>query len=212
MMVYFFKSFSSRNSGRDIALSSNQSPVQKFFASMYDDFAEREAAYSGDLYPVRAMQLWNDWNVQAATWARTNPDKVEYLLVRSEDLLDPQRKPMVLKRLAILLGSPLVNDDRRLCCLAKKGANDYGKSSLVGVKNNIMMNGIVSDNVKNHNDSVQSRYGKWRTTLQKSPTLSLELHKHGKEGLSQFGYEPPKVSIYGDDDPIAMAPCDTFSC
>lgn len=49
-------------SGRDIALSSNQSPVLKFYNVTYPDHYNRTLQFQGELYPVRGIQLWNDWN------------------------------------------------------------------------------------------------------------------------------------------------------
>ena len=78
--------------GRDVALSTNKSPVQKFYQSMYADANERMNTYSNDSYPVLAMHLWNDWNTQAFEWqqahASTDSD-FDSLVMRSEDLVDP---------------------------------------------------------------------------------------------------------------------------
>ena len=57
-------------SGRDIALSSNQSPVLKFYNATYPDYRNRTRQFQGDLYPVRGVQLWNDWNVQVYQWSQ----------------------------------------------------------------------------------------------------------------------------------------------
>jgi hypothetical protein len=120
--------------GRDIALSQNQSPVIKFFNLTYPhEYKELLRRYSGKLEPVRGMKLWSDWNTQAMEWATTyasNKDanvKVQYLLMRSEDLLPGSlRRRQALQALAEFIGSTLSNE--QLCCLTHQKARDYGKS------------------------------------------------------------------------------------
>jgi hypothetical protein len=127
-------------SGRDVALSSNQSPVLKFYRSTYTDYEQREEKFSGDLWNVRAMQLWNDWNTQVNAWATrhsidqkvdsNNDNKdvtVDYMWMRSEDLLpgSPQRLEC-LHALAKFVGSTLTPE--QLCKLSQQVARDYGKS------------------------------------------------------------------------------------
>ena len=45
------------HSGRDVALSSNQSPVVKFYNTTYEDYQERSEKWKGDLRYVRARDL-----------------------------------------------------------------------------------------------------------------------------------------------------------
>lgn len=125
-------------SGRDVALSSNQSPVLKFYRSTYTDYEEREDKFSGDLWNVRAMQLWNDWNTQVHEWAtrhavdnansKSDSDvTVDYLWMRSEDLLPGSpRRLECLHALAEFVGSTLTPE--QLCALSQQDARDYGKS------------------------------------------------------------------------------------
>jgi hypothetical protein len=136
------------NSGRDVALSNNQSPVMKFYDTMYPNHEERKKIYHGDLWNVRAIQLWNDWNVQVNDWATSSTitttsgskrydrknhnnnhdhDGIDYLWMRSEDLLpgSPLRFEC-LQKLAQFVGSTLTPEE--LCCLSQQGPRDYGKS------------------------------------------------------------------------------------
>ncbi|KAG7352512.1 hypothetical protein IV203_008560 [Nitzschia inconspicua] len=121
--------------GRDVALSSNQSPVLKFYRSMYTDSAEREEKFKDSIWNVRAMQLWNDWNTQVYDWAtrhdyNTAPNSdvtVDYLWMRSEDLLPGSpRRLECLMALATFVGSSLTPE--QLCELSQQEAQDYGKS------------------------------------------------------------------------------------
>jgi hypothetical protein len=114
--------------GRDVALSSNQSPVIKFYNNTYPDHANRSLKWKGDLEHVKAMQLWNDWNLQVNKWGIRNPDQVDYLLMRSEDLLDPEKRFECLQRLAEFVGSTLSIDE--LCCMSDKVV-DFGKSTVI---------------------------------------------------------------------------------
>jgi hypothetical protein len=111
--------------GRDVALSSNQSPAIKFYKNTYPDDAERSLKWNGELENVKAMQLWNDWNLQVNEWGTHNPDQVDYLLMRSEDLLDPEKRFECLQRLAEFVGSTVSID--KLCCISDKIV-DFGKS------------------------------------------------------------------------------------
>ena len=90
------------------------------------EYVNRPKTWSGELYNVRAMQLWRDWNkqvydfgmAQGRNFEGTRPSKVgsdsssstfEYLMLRSEDLVDPERKWQVYQVLADFVGSsPMV--------------------------------------------------------------------------------------------------------
>jgi hypothetical protein len=114
--------------GRDIALSANQSPVIKFYNSTYPDHADRSLTWKGELEDVKAMQLWNDWNLQVNEWGTRNPDQVDYLLMRTEDLLDPEKRFECLHKLAEFVGSTVSIDE--LCCRSEKVV-DFGESKVV---------------------------------------------------------------------------------
>lgn len=111
--------------GRDVALSSNQSPVIKFYNNSYVDSKNRSEFFKGELENVRAMQLWNDWNLQVNKWAASHPSQVDYLLMRSEDLLNPDQRFECMHRMAEFVGSNI--ELNNLCCLSKK-VEDYGNS------------------------------------------------------------------------------------
>jgi hypothetical protein len=52
---------------------------------------------------------------------------------------------------------------------------------------------------------IGQRYGKWKAILQNDRVLSAHLHRHGKEGLEAFGYEPPRR--FADLPPGGVLPC-----
>lgn len=114
--------------GRDVSLSTNKSPVQKFFKSMYPDADERMANYLNSSEPVLAMHLWNDWNTQALDWERAHANEADFdfLVMRSEDLLDPAKKFESLVRMAEFVGSPMTT--KELCCMSREKVVDMGRS------------------------------------------------------------------------------------
>ena len=125
--------------GRDVALSSNQSPVQKFYNSMYGRHENTTTTTTAPLpwteqdQSLAAMHLWNDWNVQAYQWAQqqqqlNDDDSVSYLVLRTEDLLHPTTRLASLHRLADFVGSP--RQPPEVCCLSQHGVlHDMGKSA-----------------------------------------------------------------------------------
>jgi hypothetical protein len=115
--------------GRDVSLSTNKSPVQKFYQSMYPDAKERMAKYSNNgSEPVFAMHLWNDWNTQALEWEQvhSSDEDFDFLVMRSEDLLDPVKKYESLVRLAEFVKSPVTPQE--LCCMSREKVVDMGQS------------------------------------------------------------------------------------
>ncbi len=113
--------------GRDVALSTNKSPVIKFYESMYTDAKEQMKQYSNDS-SVLAMNLWNDWNTQALEWERAHSGDTDFdsLVMRSEDLVDPSKKFEVLARLAAFVGSPKTLEE--ICCISREEEIDMGQS------------------------------------------------------------------------------------
>eukprot|EP00980_Cylindrotheca_fusiformis_P008131 scaffold1727_cov133-Cylindrotheca_fusiformis.AAC.34 len=108
--------------GRDMSLSQNQSPVEKFYNVTYpNDYKERSAKWDGELYNVRAMQLWNDWNLEVMKNHRGSRD---YMLARSEDLLN--KRWQVMQALHKLVGSTMSME--KLCCQSQKKSRDMGES------------------------------------------------------------------------------------
>ena len=126
--------------GRDVALSSNQSPVAKFYAATYPDAAQRIQQYGKSMAPVFAMHLWNDWNADLYDWERNQQQQpkafFEFLVMRSEDLLHPESKLEALTMLADFVGSP--KTPQELCCMCKKAVVDMGQSGVGGGRNKHM--------------------------------------------------------------------------
>ena len=119
--------------GRDVALSSNQSPVVKFYNSTYEDQTERNEMFKGveNATSVKAIQLWNDWNQQLYRWEQDHHnDGFDFLVMRTEDLLNPSTKGEALQQLADFVGSSL--SDPELCCLGRNTIKDMGQSHKLG--------------------------------------------------------------------------------
>ena len=134
--------------GRDVALSSNQSPVAKFYNATYPrDATVRLKQYEQHLAPVFAMHLWNDWNADLYDWERRqlqlqqqhndasslsspSPPFFDFLVMRSEDLLNPESKFEALTMLADFVGSP--RTPQELCCMRRKAVVDMGQSGVSG--------------------------------------------------------------------------------
>ncbi len=115
--------------GRDVALSSNQSPVKKFYSDTYADGPERLKNFTGDLKSVLGMQLWNDWNTGLLEYERQHSDGImfDFLVMRTEDLLNPESRFKSLVQLSHFVGSPRALDE--LCCLSRQVATDKGESA-----------------------------------------------------------------------------------
>jgi hypothetical protein len=155
------------NSGRDVALSKNQSPVLKFYRSSYPDYEQREGKFSGSLWNVRAMQLWNDWNTQVYEWAMKHTNHVDkkghcvvdYMWMRSEDLLpgSPQRLEC-LHALADFVGSTLKSD--QLCSLSLEGIRDYGKSAVHNVTHSFPQNHLAESIGEQWRKHLEKKNGK----------------------------------------------------
>jgi hypothetical protein len=116
--------------GRDVALSGNQSPVTKFYNYSYPDAKERLQTYKS-LAPVWAMQLWNDWNADLYEWEKEHVSpKFDYIVMRTEDLLNPESKFEALTLLADFVGSPRTPEE--LCCQSRRAVVDLGRSTETG--------------------------------------------------------------------------------
>mmetsp|Transcript_1682 Transcript_1682/g.4419 ORF Transcript_1682/g.4419 Transcript_1682/m.4419 type:complete len:774 (+) Transcript_1682:57-2378(+) len=139
---------------------------------------------------AKAMQLWNDWNVRVHEWATDpsrnradeNSPEVDYMLIRSEDLLVPntQERLDALIALANFVGSTLTPEE--LCVLNGNDSRDYGVSNVgIGKKQTKKMwnrwsrkgVGVLVDNLRervaNHplfNRGMQS--GRRRLSLERS--------------------------------------------
>ena len=78
---------------------------------------------------IRAMELWNDWNYQVNQYGNSHADgsTFDYLVIRSEDLVNPDTKLDALLQLADFVGSQ--HSLRDLCCHSKREVKDMGKSN-----------------------------------------------------------------------------------
>jgi hypothetical protein len=195
--------------------------VLKFYETMYGNYTSRftkeQIRLFGEesLQSVRAMHLWNDWNLQVETMLKTSNNGIEFLMMRSEDLISSETRLEAIHALADFVGSPL--SERELCCKAHQGTKDFGKSvfhqkgyndyaheppppqqgythprrRLIGAL------GTSSVNTTEKNaGGVHQRYGKWQKLLADRPEVSAFLHQEGKEPLRVFGYEPATIFSY----------------
>jgi hypothetical protein len=125
--------------GRDIAFSSNQGPVQKFYNEMYR--GNRQVSL-GESDHVKATRLWSDWNSQVNTWAQMHTQQMDaakdphksfgYSVIHAEDLASSSVSVRfhAISGLAAFVGSSL--DGETLCCLALQdskfmGSHDHTK-------------------------------------------------------------------------------------
>ena len=179
-MTFLFFIFS----GRDIALSSNQSPVLKFYDTTYLDSEERNKQFSGPLKHVRGMQLWNDWNLQVHEWATQHPELVDYMSMRSEDLLETTTRYECWQALANFVGARM--EASKICCKSGEAVKDHGKS-------------VTHNEEKNNYGFGQHR----RVSL--NLTLDEPLHL-GKQIIDQKRRElPPQIVNLRKAVPQAMA-------
>ena len=124
-----------------MALSDNQSPVIKFYNLTYPSNHPRRKSLTSfvsnglkekldndSITHVKAMQLWNDWNVTVYQWAKHSGKDVDYMFMRSEDLLVPgsQERLDALASLAQFVGSTITQAE--LCALGRLGTIDFGQS------------------------------------------------------------------------------------
>lgn len=121
--------------GRDVALSDNHSPVQKFYTDFYPDAEARHKALleyeefgQGARNHIKAMQLWNDWNKQVYEYGVRYSDgkTLDVLVMRTEDLLHYPLESVAL--LADFVGS--LKTSQQLCCLSRMSATDLGQSGV----------------------------------------------------------------------------------
>lgn len=79
--------------GRDIAFSGNQTPVTKFYADVFPKGSRESGLKEPSL---KGIALWNRWNLGVHEWAATEKQKgasgIDYLLLHTEDLMDPDAK------------------------------------------------------------------------------------------------------------------------
>lgn len=181
--------------GRDIAFSSNQAPVTKFYDDMYllHNFTSTQLNIHS-----KAIKLWSDWNTQAFSWSSQYAEELQgekpdnsysyivrnvnntksfgYLLVHTEDLVHDNIhvRFLALYRVAKFIQSDISNE--QLCCLAVSKQQFMGSAER-GFKTK----------------KVSSRYGKWKQKVEDQPELFSEMMTYGQEGLSTLGYEPMRA-------------------
>ena len=175
--------------GRDIALSDNQSPVTRYYRTFYQKGKEYRLAQANQ--SIHAMQLWNDWNYQVLQWEQTTTSGLDYVIVRSEDLIDNDTRLDVLIQLAEFVGARVTLDE--LCCLSQKAIQDLGASKahqLDGGAEGIMPDKIEQQQKAGRDSNVRGRYGKWSELLKNDPEQVNRLNKVGTKSLQAFGYEP----------------------
>jgi hypothetical protein len=74
------------------------------------------------------MHLWNDWNTQELEWekAHAREEDFGFIVVLSEDLVDPEKKFETLSKLADFVGSTMTPKD--VCCFSREEPVDLGQS------------------------------------------------------------------------------------
>jgi hypothetical protein len=186
--------------GRDIALSANQSPVQKFYNGMYG----RDKLEG----PVKGIRLWSDWNSQVYAWAKDYVTKLKgmysdsgstaaapeksfsYMALHTEDLASENVSARfhAIVSLAKWTGSNM--SLQALCCVAQ------GKAEFMGSHDRTSRDQVRKTNRGNQQKEISKRYGKWKAALKNAPNMLKSLDNTGKEALSLFNYEPEQRLYY----------------
>jgi len=166
--------------GRDIAFSGNQSPVTKFYSSMY---SLAESKKWGSMPEVKGMQLWSEWNAAVAEWGErhSNMPNFDFLTIHTEDLIDPATKFMAVREVAGFVGADHLSNDE-LCCMVVQPEEFMGSHSK-DVKGRGEQGAVASSTLK-------SRFGHWKEKLAGRDELGTALHQEGARGLQKFGYAP----------------------
>jgi len=183
--------------GRDIAFSGNQSPVKKFYTDSFVNGQEEYDKWTGSMEPVRPLQLWNDWNADLYDWERERVKSdpgFDFLVLRTEDLLDVDTKYKVLLEVGDFVGT--IKTKTELCCMARKGVKDMGSHTY---------------NARDGKD-VKARYGKWQAPLDANKGLSDAMHEQGERGLREFGYEPHDFDFFEKSGVELSWQDDGFEC
>lgn len=164
--------------GRDIAFTSNLSPIRKHYEDMYGS-ADKDKNL---IDPVKSIRLWSDWNARSALWATNhsqttkggyvheNDFALDYHLFKMEDLMDESIavRYKAIKSLSTWVGSSATDMD--MCKMAKSELKDQGASG---------------NSRKGKGVEVSKRYGKWKKSKKE---VIDELERYGAEGLELFGY------------------------
>ena len=190
-LVPHFKLLHVVRDGRDIAFSANQGPVEKFYQDMYSS----GSAIPGLTPPLQAVRLWSDWNSQIHEWSRLRAQAPQlsqpgaqqsfgYFGLHSEDLVSEQveQRFFAISSLAHWVGSNIT--DEKACCLALEDAEYLGSHDRT-----------ERAEVRNPNQHVSSKYGKWRGIVRSDPLLAKRLNELGRQGLKLLGYEPMRALV-----------------
>lgn len=134
--------------GRDVALLNSKPKVgkdgkqhpmhsmaERFILETYYEASNTTKSYDDttnltakDQSIVRSMELWNDWNRDSLSWLEERSDhtsdnarhKLDYLQLRTEDLLSPEKKLEALLQLARFTGANETMPFHELCCLSRQ--------------------------------------------------------------------------------------------
>jgi len=177
--------------GRDVALSDNQSPQEKYYNAFYGTTVEmsiKDAIGNRE----RAMQLWNDWNYQVWQWAQqqeqqsatqnSNLQQFDYMVMRTEDFISPVTRWEVLCQLAEFVGARLT--PAQLCCISHQSIHDLGTSH--SQRRNSLDKARPAD--AEDAKKVLARYGKWKAALKDDHEDQARLETIGAQALKTFGY------------------------
>ncbi|CAB9502063.1 expressed unknown protein [Seminavis robusta] len=209
--------------GRDVALSDNTSPLQKFYRAFYGPRPFLQAHGQQQKPPnvqLGMMQLWADWNQQVYQWeqeqvqkqlqqqilreensnvidndsdnSNNNQPQLDYMVLRTEDLLHPDTRLEALVQLAEFVGARVTPRD--LCCQSQRPLHDMGQSNNREALTKDMFLELLlgrkdRKTQQQEERAVKARYGKWRHA---PPELLWQLEDIGKETLQLFGYNPPR--------------------
>lgn len=203
--------------GRDVAISDNQSPSQKFYSVYYNKNGEdhsKDDILTTD--PEKSMRLWSDWNQQVYQWetyqqqsyqqekqrlaegGEENDDgtgsignlqqHLDYLVMRTEDLIRPETRFEALVQLAEFVGAHITPE--QLCCLSHQYLHDLGTSGVRdgGPRDHVLEERVEKQGTVLDEQLIMSRYGKWKKVLENEPDVVARLQGIGANSLNAFGY------------------------
>lgn len=153
--------------GRDLPFSRNQSPVDKFFATMYSNDANALRMSQ----KTKAIRMWADANTQVHRYmsrvAAADPDPARrYLVVKIE---------MSVEEKSLLQMGKAANEALGL---------GYGRADMC-----CRLRGYIAHlRQKDFFKGVKTRYGKWRKLTEDDARLRQLLNEQGHHGLKMFGY------------------------
>jgi len=161
--------------GRDLPFSKNQSPVDKFYVTMYKGAKD---SYLNLDPKFKAIRMWSDANTQVQTYMNTVqvPKGSIYLRMKIENSVEEES----LLQMGYVCNEKLKLGYKRedMCCRLRGYISHLKKADFFR--------------------GVKSRYGKWEKITENNLPLRNGLQEHGKEGLEAFGYlnEDRRVALY----------------